>query len=226
MINIDIQAPNIKEFKKVLERFDNKAPSLLVSAINRAATTAKASMKKQSSGAPSIYRVKPTEVEKMTSIHQANTSTMKAIVTVKGRSKPLSSFSVSPMRKVSYKGKSPNPKKYKAVVMKGHGLISLDKAENKPFVAVTQNGVIGVFSRMGRNDMIRKNMEVTRKTTSGTKKYTYERNVEKLQMHYGPSVPQMIKNDLVFDQVKTDSGNMLNKRMNHEIEALLRRFRI
>lgn len=228
MIEIDIKATGLKSIQKKLGRLENNAPSVLVRAINRAAVTAKTSMKKQSSGIPSIYRVKPSEVEKRIRIKKANSEKLYAVVTVKGYVKPLIHFSLSPKRVVSYKGKNPNPKRYKAAVKKGHSMVPLDSSDNKPFVAITtKDKFTGLFSRMGKNNTIIRNITITRKTQKKGRRvykfYKYKRKAEKLQMHFGPSIPQMAANNIIYINIEEDTGKTLNTRVNHEINRLLRR---
>lgn len=221
MINVDIKSPDMNKIKKSLGVLENNAPKVLVRAINRAAITARATIKKQSTGAPGIYRVKSSAVDKSTKIAKANTNTIKAVVTIKGGTRPLSQFIVSPKRVVSYKGKSRSPKRYKAAVMKKNSPIPLEQEKNKPFVAVTQNNFMGLFSRT--ENKVTRSIKVTRNTLSGIKVYTYERTDGKLQMHYGPAIPQMISNEKVFHNMESNSEKTLNNRLNHEIKLLLRR---
>lgn len=229
MIDIDIHAPDMNKIRKSLGTLEKNAPTVLVRAINRAAITAKSTIRKQSTGVPALYRVKPSVIDRHTKNAPANKNNLKAVVTFKGYPRPLSLFAMSPKRIVSYKGKSRSPKRYKASTMKKHPLTALDKEKNKPFVAVTTKGnFMGIFSRTGEYNKVLKEIEIIRKVKPRkkdpyTKVYKYKKQTEKLRMHYGPSIPQMVDNKILFKKMELESSKTLNNRINHEIELLLRR---
>lgn len=233
MIKVDIKASDIKKINKAMNQVLDKSPNILANAINRTATKVRVTMKNSTSGVPKYYRVKPTEVDKSIKIYPANKSSLKAVVRVKGRPKLLTTFSVSPLHVVGYNGKRRNPSKYKSAVMKGHGLKPLDKHENKPFVAVTRAGIIGVFSRLSKGDnLVNKTIKIVRKTATGVKVYKYKTKKdhtpyqkEKLQMHFGPSIPQMVKNNEVMNSVNKNASEMLEKRLIHEVNNIMRRYK-
>jgi hypothetical protein len=230
MINVEIRAPDIKKIPKEIKKFDNNMPTMLMRSINRAATTVKTAIGKTASGVPSLYRIKSTEVNSATKITKlASKSELVAIVTVKGRPRPLVKFAVSPKRLAKRKGKSGNPSSYKSAVLKGHGLIALKNSANKPFVAVTKKGEIGVFSR--GESKIQKRINIVRRSRTGVKVYKYKNKkngeaytVEALQMHFGPSIPQMVANKTIITTVNKSAENTVQNRLNHEISRYSRRW--
>lgn len=229
MINIDIRAPALKDIQGAIRRIDNNSLSMLTRAINRGAITAKTAIGKTSSGVPSAYRIKTTEVNAASKITQrAVASNPIAIVTIKGRPRPLVKFTVTPKRHSKRKGKSGTPRHYRSAVKKKNGLKPLSNSKNKPFFAKTKNGEEGIFSR--QDSKIQKQIKIFRRTKKGVKVYKYTNKkdgspytVDKLQMHFGPSVPHMVQNEKIMDSVQKAANSMIENRLNHELDMLLRR---
>lgn len=217
---------NYKEVEKALKKTLNKSSTALSNAINRAATTAQATMKNSSQGVPSMYRIKSNETQKAIKIKRANRNDLIAVVKVRGRTRPLYGFAVSPKTRVRSSGKSIRPGRYKAAIYKSRRMEPLDKTENKPFVTRTKSGVMGVFSRMNKSNpdnLIEKNVRVFKKNKNKVKSYRYKVTKEKLQMHFGPSIPQMVDNTEIMFRLRKGIRNTLEKRLDHELNQIIRR---
>lgn len=222
--NVEIRAPDLKKIKKTIKGLDNQLPVLLTRAINRAATTAKTSIGKTKTGVPSIYETKSKDVKPSTKLlSQADKSNLVAVVEVKGRPRPLAKFKISPRRLSKRKGKKGSPKLYKASVIKEGGLKDLSGAPNKPFYAVTKKRVEGIFSRT--DTLIQKRIKIVRrsKKSAKVKLYNYKTKVNALQMHYGPSIPQMVNNEKIMTKVQADANKTLQSRLDHEVTRYLER---
>jgi len=163
MIGIEIRAPELKDIQGAIKNIDKSSPSMLTRAVNRGATTARTAIGKTSTGVPSAYRIKTSDVNTSTKItKRADKSSMIAIVSVKGRPRPLSKFKVTPKKLSKRKGKSGTPKHYKAAVKKRSSLKPLNDSSNKPFFAITKKGEEGIFSR--QESKIQKQIRIIRKT--------------------------------------------------------------
>lgn len=94
--------------------------------------------------------------------------------------------------KVSPKNVPKRPRSVKVSVLKGQGMKTLNSA----FIAKTENGSIGAFER---------------KT-----KYRYP-----IRQLYGPSVPQLFKEQKVKEAIKNKAIEILENRITHELERYI-----
>lgn len=232
--NFEIRAPDIKNMVGDVAGIEKQSPSILSRAINRAAITAKTSISRSETGIPRIYRIKSSEIQPATKISKtADKGNLMAVVSVKGRPRPLVKFSVSPKKRATRKKGNGSPKAYKAAVMKRGGLKRMDASKNKPFYAITHNGTDGVFSR--KETKIQKQIRITKrlKRRTGVRVYKYRTKVKTgepyqaniLQMHFGPSIPQMAENKEVMSRVQKVANQTLQKRLNHELSRYLERLK-
>lgn len=231
MMKIEIRATDTKQIKGAVKGLDKQSPTLLSRAINRAATTAQTAIGNSKTGVPGYYRIQQKEVKPAIKIKTANKSELVAVVEIKGRSRPLVKFTVSPKKLAKRKGNSGRPKVYKAAVFRRNGIKALSGAPKKPFYAVTKNGTEGIFSR--KETRIQKQIRIVRRSKrgAGVKIYKYKSKVrtgepyevDALQMHFGPSIPQMVENTAVMKKVQHDASNMLQSRLQHEVSRYLER---
>ena len=102
------------------------------------------------------------------------------------------------------------PKRKKApsaAVLKASSLVKFGR-ENNVFVQQMKSGHIGIFER--------KSGEYSASRGSGQNKHT-----EKLKELLSPAVPQMVGNDEVMQTVEERVNEVINQRIDHEIERLL-----
>ena len=113
---------------------------------------------------------------------------------------PLIRFKVSP--NTPKRKKTPS-----AAVLKASSLVKFGR-ENNVFVQQMESGHIGIFER--------KSGEYSASRGSGQNKHT-----EKLKELLSPAVPQMVGNDEVMQTVEERVNEVINQRIDHEIERLL-----
>lgn len=113
---------------------------------------------------------------------------------------PLIRFKVSP--DTPKRKKTPS-----AAVLKASSLVKFGR-ENNVFVQQMESGHIGIFER--------KSGEYSASRGSGQNKHT-----EKLKELLSPAVPQMVGNDEVMQTVEERVNEVINQRIDHEIERLL-----
>lgn len=113
---------------------------------------------------------------------------------------PLIRFKVSP--NTPKRKKTPS-----AAVLKASSLVKFGR-ENNVFVQQMKSGHIGIFER--------KSGEYSASRGSGQNKHT-----EKLKELLSPAVPQMVGNDEVMQTVEERVNEVINQRIDHEIERLL-----
>lgn len=194
MIVSEIKVSGIEDVEKRLGNMKAKAPQVLSRAMNRAITNSKKNMAKETS---SKYFITSGEVRKTVKVLKASSSRLKAAAISSGEGIALSKFKVNPGSPVRYRGKSRSPKVYKAGVEKSGGVKALDK-NPKAFIAIMKSGHKGVFERTSEESL-------------------------PLKQLYGPSVPQMVKNDKVMKVVNDEANATLQKRLDVEIQNVLRR---
>lgn len=113
---------------------------------------------------------------------------------------PLIRFKVSP--NTPKKNKTPS-----AAVLKASSLVKFGR-QNNVFVQQMKSGHIGIFER--------KEGEYSSNRGSGKNKHT-----EKLKELLSPAVPQMVSNNTVMQTVEDRVNEVINQRIDHEIERLL-----
>lgn len=113
---------------------------------------------------------------------------------------PLIRFKVSP--NTPKRKKTPS-----AAVLKASSLVKFGR-KNNVFVQQMESGHIGIFER--------KSGEYSASRGSGQNKHT-----EKLKELLSPAVPQMVGNDEVMQTVEERVNEVINQRIDHEIERLL-----
>jgi hypothetical protein len=113
---------------------------------------------------------------------------------------PLIKFKVSP--KTPQRKKTPS-----AAVLKASSLVAFANRKDV-FVAQMKSGHIGIFQR--------KEGKYSASRGSGRNKHT-----ETLKELLSPAVPQMVGNDKVMQTVEDRVNEVINQRIDHEIERLL-----
>ena len=197
MIIQSIEVTGIEDVEKRLGKMKSKAPSVVSRAINRAVTNAKKNMAKETSGK---YYISSGDVRNTIKTTKASTSSLKAAVISSGTGIALSKFKVNPGTVVKQKGRKISarmPKAYRAGVERAGGAKPLD-GDPKAFIAIMKSGHKGVFEREGDESLPIKQL-------------------------YGPSVPQMIKNEEIMKKINDEANETLQKRIEAEINNILRK---
>ncbi|MDD3662288.1 MAG: phage tail protein [Candidatus Pacebacteria bacterium] len=194
MIVSEIKVSGIEDVEKRLGNMKKEAPLVVSRAINRAIQNVKKNMGKETSAR---YFISSGDVKKTVNVTKASKSNLKAAAISQGGGIALSKFKVNPGTPVRYRGKNRSPKVYKAGVKKSGGVKPLD-GDPKSFVAIMKSGHKGVFSRMSEDSL-------------------------PLKQLYGPSVPQMVKNEEIMNPINKEANDTLQKRINAEVNNILRR---
>ncbi len=196
MINIDIQVneAQLNDIEKRLGNLKSKAPLVLSRAINRAVQKAKTEAK---DGANKEYFISKGDVQKTLQVSKATRAKLSAELTSRGGPIALSKFKVSPRRKSKTKRGKASPAVYKAQVEKAGGWKPLS-GNPKAFFAVMGSGHEGVMERVSSRRL-------------------------PLKQLYGPAVPSMIKNEEVLRKIQQEAADMLEKRIDAEINNILQR---
>lgn len=194
MIYTEIKVSSTAEIQKRLGAFKSKTPLVLSRAINRAIQNVKKNMGKETSA---LYYISSGDVKKTVNIVKATKGSLKAAAISSGGGIALSKFKVSPGTPVRYRGSKRTPNMYRAGVKKAGGMKPLD-GDPKSFVAIMKSGHVGVFTR-----------------TSG-----HSLPIKQL---YGPSVPQIVKNEDIMSKINKEANETLQKRIDAEINNILRK---
>lgn len=198
MIIQKVEVTGIEDVERSLGNLKAKAPTVVARAINRAVTNAKKNMAKETSNK---YFISSGDVKDTIRTTRASKSRLQAAAISSGAGIALSKFKVNPGTVVKQKDKkvrSRSPKVYKAGVEKAGGVKPLD-GNPKAFIAVMRkSGHKGVFERESGDSLPIKQL-------------------------YGPSVPQMIKNEEIMKKINDEANKTLQKRIDAEIANLLRK---
>ena len=202
MIISEIRVSGIEDVELRLGNMKKNAPQVLSRAINRAVSNVKKNMGKETS---SLYYISSGNVKKTVNITKATKSKLKAAAISQGSGIALSKFKVNPGTPVKYRGTSRSPKVYRAGVKKSGGLKPLD-GNPKGFIAIMKNSekIEGASDHKG----------VWVRTSS---------NSFPIKQLYGPSVPQMVKNENIMEKINREANETLQKRIDAEISNILQK---
>jgi hypothetical protein len=200
---IEIDETEIKKRLGTLSEYSGKVMSR---AVNRAYPTGKTTIARETR---KRYLITAKEINDSKTLHitKATPSSPTAILEYTGGHRNLAWWNnkraVTPNTIIHWSHGIPNVRTYKAAVMRGtpkQELIGEDN--NKPFIQRVRKGersdFTGLFRRNGS-----------------------DRN-SKLVSVQAPAIPQIIKNEEVMAQFRRAAGPMLQKRLEHEIDVVLK----
>lgn len=197
-MNVTIET-NTDEIVERLSEITEKSKLVMMRSMNRVASTVLTSVKKEVSAR---YFISQKKVAETLHVEKSTTNNLVASVVSQGSKLGLEKFKVSPLRpvKLSKNGKR-TPRVYKAAIKKSGGLKPLTGKNivgrnNKPFVAIMQNGHTGVFFRE-----------------------TWEAYPIKSIM--GPAVPQLAGKKEIMEVVNKKANETLQKRIEHELSRVM-----
>lgn len=203
MINTTIQV-DVEDVKRRLGVLSDQSGKVIARAVNRSYITGKNAIAKE---AKKNYRITQEDVNnpKTLNITKARPSDPVATLAYTGEHENLYHWNhqraVSPGVIIHWSHGKPNVKVYRAAVKRGgarHKLLG----ENKPFLQRVRKGEKSEFVGLFR-----------RKT---------EARDAKLESVFAPATPQILKNEVIMEQFTAAAGPMLQKRLEHEIDVVLK----
>lgn len=192
----EIRVTGVDELERKLGNLKSKAPQVLSRAINRAAEKARTETKRE---VADKYFISQGDVLKTVTLSKASTAKLSAELKSRGGPIALSKFKVSPNRGVRRTKRGYSPSVYKAGVEKAGGMKPLSGSP-KAFMATMGSGHSGVMNRKSARRL-------------------------PLKQLYGPAVPSMIKNEEVISTIKEAAADMLERRIDAEVNNILQRGR-
>ncbi len=200
MINTTIQV-DVEDVKQRLGVLSDQSGKVIARAVNRSYITGKNAIAKE---AKKNYLITQKDVNnpKTLNITKARPSDPVATLAYTGEHENLYHWNhqraVSPGVIIHWSHGKPNTKVYRAAVKRGGARHKL-MGKNKPFLQkVGENGFVGLFRR---------------KT---------EARDAKLESVFAPAIPQILKNEVIVEQFTAAAGPMLQKRLEHEIDVVLK----
>lgn len=205
MVGITIEIDE-SEIKKRLGMLSDQSGKVMARAVNRAYPTGKSAIAKETR---KKYLITTKEINDSKTLHitKATPSKPNAVLEYTGGHRNLylwnNKKAVSPNIVVHWSHGKPNVRAYKAAVMRGTPKQELTgKDNNRPFLQRVRKGeksdFTGLFQRNGAA------------------------RDSKLVSIQAPAIPQIIKNDDVMEQFRRAAGSMLQKRLEHEIDVVLK----
>jgi hypothetical protein len=192
------------EIKRRLGLLADQSNKVIMRAANRAYPTGKKAISQE---AAKDYRVTQRDVnsQKTLKIIKATQQAPTASLNYTGEHRNLylwdNNRATAPKTIIHWSHGKPNVKIYRAAVMKGHQRIRL-KGDKKPFVQKVQSGkkseFVGLFRRR-----------------------TADRDADLVGVG-APAVPQILKNDKIIAHFNEAAGAMMQKRLEHEIDNVLK----
>lgn len=192
---IEISEETIERISNILAGVPKGAERALSNSMNRGITKIKTGAFKE---IKQVYAVQSADLSKSTTVRTKNTSTgdIAGYVNFSGVKIPLYKFNAT-------------PKHGKGTVKAGLKRGSMTNFENA-FVATMASGHVGIFERTGEQGI------KSRKDKYGENKHT-----EKVREIMGLSAPQMIGNEEVITSLEKEAQEVINKRLEHEVDRLL-----
>lgn len=198
-----------EEVKKMLGDLSSQADKVIARAVNRTYSTGKVAIARETQ---KKYRITQKEINSTLKIKKATKASPNAVLRYTDSHKNLSHWNngraVKPNKVIKWtrkrrgRGAKPNVRTYKAAVMKGPAKKLEGKFHNKPFLQEIKNGrggnFIGLFQRK------------------------YSLRDSPLVSVQAPAIPQIVKNEEVLAQFRRAAGLMLQKRLEHEIDVVLK----
>lgn len=203
MVEITIEIDE-SEVKKRLGVLSEQSGKVIARAVNRTYPTGRTAIARETQ---KKYRITQKEINSTLKIRKATESNPKAILRYTGSHKNLSHWNngkaVKPNKVIKWtrgsRGSKPNVKVYKASVMKGTAKKLEGKFHNKPFLQEVRKGSFtGLFQRESSS------------------------RDSQLVSVQAPAIPQIVKNEEVLAQFRRAAGPMLQKRLEHEIDVVLK----
>lgn len=199
-MTIEIDVDEIKERLGVLS---DQSGKVIARAVNRAYPTGRTAIARETK---KRYRITQKDVNgtKVLKVTKATAANPTAILSYTGEHENLSRWNgnraVSPNRIIKWAHGKPNVRQYKAAVKRG----SMKKlgGDNKPFIQKVRSGEKAEFTGLFRRENKRRDAP--------------------LVSVFAPAVPQIIKNEETMEQFRRAAGPMLQKRLEHEIDVVLK----
>lgn len=202
MIDVEVSEETTNRLHAILAGIEKAEEKVLKPALARGLSAGKTAFSKQTR---ETYHVSSSVLSSYSKVGYKSVSVSGSgiigSIEYSGGVIPLYKFNVAP-KKPTY-GK----KAVKASVMRSGGQVVFDNA----FIAQMGNGHIGIFEKKG----------TWRRSTRPTEAGTNTENNEKIKELFGPSVPKMAENAVVLQSVEDRVNEVVNQRIDHEIERLL-----
>lgn len=205
MIDVDISEETADRLHSILEGMGLAEEKVLKPALGRGLAAGKTAFNKQ---IKTVYNI---EINRLSTRYakcgykNVSTEGDKIIgsITFSGGVIPLYKYEVSPTEAEYGKGR----KTVKAAVMRDGGMGNIENG----FIAEMDNEHIGVFERKG----------TWKRKTRPTKEGRNTGNNGKIKELFGPSLSRMADNAVVLQTVEDRVNEVINQRIEHEIERLL-----
>lgn len=205
MIEVDISEETADRLHSILEGMGLAEEKVLKPALGRGLSAGKTAFNKQ---IKTVYNIDINRLStRYAKFGYKNVSTegdkIIGSIAFSGGVIPLYKFEVSPTEAEYGKGR----KTVKAAVMRDGGMGNIENG----FIAEMDNEHIGVFERKG----------TWKRKTRPTKEGRNTGNNEKIKELFGPSLSRMADNAVVLQTVEDRVNEVINQRIEHEIERLL-----
>lgn len=205
---ITLSSDQLKRAEEALKHIADGMPKAAARAINRAAEGGRTAAVKKIT---QEYTITPGRIRQKVEIRpKATADSLLARVYVLGKPLPLSYFKTKPK---SVPRKRPSNPLFAKVKQSGGGPI------RKVFLAKMDSGHVGVFAR-SKNKRMTKGKNIRKSGKRAGKKIGGKRWA--LIQEYGPSLPQMMGNTTVTKYIEKKAQEVLDKRLEREINHLLR----
>lgn len=207
MIDVDISEETANRLHSILEGMGVAEEKVLKPALTRGLMAGKTAASKT---ARETYHIstgdfKSSGYMKYNSVSQSEDGIIGSIE-FSGGVIPLIQYKVSPS--TPKQGKTPS-----AAVLKASSLVPFARKKDT-FVAQMKTGHIGIFER-------RENVYSGKRYTTKTGKVGRNKHNQAIKELLSPSVPQMVSNAVVLETVEDRVNEVINQRIEHEIERLL-----
>lgn len=205
MVGITLEIDE-SEVKKRLGVLSEQSGKVMARAVNRAYPTGRTAIARETR---KRYLITTKEINDSKTLHitKATPSNPSALLEYTGGHRNLywwnNKKAVSPNTIIHWSHGKPNVRVYKAAVMRGTQKQKLTgKDNNKPFLQRVRKGQKSDFTGLFQRRSAARDSQ--------------------LVSIQAPAIPQIIKNEEVIEQFRRAAGPMLQKRLEHEIDVVLK----
>ena len=205
MIEVDVSTKTSDRLNSILDGMENAEEKVLRPALSRGLTAANTAVGKQ---IKTVYNIQVNQLSSRYARNKykgINTEGDKIIGSIEfsGGVIPLYKFEVSPSEVNNGRAR----RKVTAAVLRGAAGATFQDA----FIADMKNGHRGVFERSGEWKMEKRSAKTNKNTE----------NNEKIAEIFGPSIARMAENATVLEGVEERVCEVVEKRIQHELDRLL-----
>lgn len=207
MVDIQVSEETTNRLHTILSTIGKADEKVLKPALNRGLTAGKTAFNKQ---IKTVYHVTPAVLSRYSTVGynkvEMRSDGLIGNIEFAGTVIPLFKYNVTPKKPTTNKTPS-------AAVVRGNSPVQFSR-KNDTFVAQMKTGHTGLFTR-------REGVYSGKRYTTKTGMVGRNKHNQAIKELYGPSIPRMAENAVVLQEVQDRVNQVINQRIEHELDRIL-----